>query len=554
MDDPTSAWGDPAGAVLFLVLGGLLATVPLSLLVLALFRRAVRRAMRESSGRPALGASAEPTPAAGPVPPFVLRRLDGASPAETASVESYGRAIRAPRTVAVRYAVAGLVHAAVAVVLLFVGAGLEFYPVRLLVVGYLLAWPVVPTVMLVGVASRRWKVAGPALYLLGLFLLTYLLLPSASREEILFLLGYFAGIPTVALLLMSNRRLRTAGPFVFLVVVFAGIGAMFSLDAMYWVLGATEFGTVGEVRLIGLIVFAAGAAVGWLALRAVARAYERKRWSDQMLVLSVWWLLFTGWQSLLLGLEAGAWGLLGFAAFVAFALVLGVTFRPFPRRAVSRPPARLLLLRVFGSRSRSERLFRELGLYWRHLGPIQLIGAPDLAAETLDPPELLAFLSGRLRRLFVRTQSDLEQRLRTLDERPDPDGRFRVNELYCSDDTWREAVARLARTSNAILVDLRGFSPARRGVRHELQHLIDTVPARRFVLAVDASSDVPALEAALAEMWAQMAAESPNRRGEAALQVFDVGAQRGRDVRRLLALLCAAVPEPDPAALPAVPV
>src|SRR5690606_39311932 len=81
---------------------------------------------------------------------------------------------------------------------------------------------------------------------------------------------HVTGVQTCALPI-----LRTAGPFVFLVVVFAGIGAMFSLDAMYWVLGATEFGTVGEVRLIGLIVFAAGAAVGWLALRAVARAYEQ---------------------------------------------------------------------------------------------------------------------------------------------------------------------------------------------------------------------------------------------------------------------------------------
>jgi hypothetical protein len=41
-------------------------------------------------------------------------------------------------------------------------------------------------------------------------------------------------------------------------------------------------------------------------------------------------------------------------------------------------PACTLLLRVFGFERRTQRLLEELGLRWRHLGPIRLIAGTDL--------------------------------------------------------------------------------------------------------------------------------------------------------------------------------
>jgi hypothetical protein len=42
------------------------------------------------------------------------------------------------------------------------------------------------------------------------------------------------------------------------------------------------------------------------------------------------------------------------------------------------PACTLLLLRVFGFERRTQRLLEELGLRWRHLGPIRLIAGTDL--------------------------------------------------------------------------------------------------------------------------------------------------------------------------------
>jgi hypothetical protein len=55
---------------------------------------------------------------------------------------------------------------------------------------------------------------------------------------------------------------------------------------------------------------------------------------------------------------------------------------------------------------------------------------------------------------------EISQRLGRLDFRPDPDGRYRVNEVYCRDDTWRPALEALLESCDTVLMDLRTFRRA----------------------------------------------------------------------------------------------
>ena len=145
-----------------------------------------------------------------------------------------------------------------------------------------------------------------------------------------------------------------------------------------------------------------------------------------------------------------------------------------------RPPRRtLLLLRVFADVSRTERLFDRVAARWRWLGPVTMIAAPDVAARTVDPSDFLEFATGRLHARFVKSAGDLESRLSRLDGDPDPDGRYRVNELCCQADTWRAAVVGLMDRADAVLMDLRDFSKKRAGCAFELQALgqrLDAAP------------------------------------------------------------------------------
>jgi hypothetical protein len=234
---------------------------------------------------------------------------------------------------------------------------------------------------------------------------------------------------------------------------------------------------------------------------------------------------------------AGLLGWLGLGAFAVYKLITWIGLKPLAKAAGRRSPARLLLLRTFGFRRRTERFFDLLGARWRYAGPIQLIAAPDLAGRSIDPDEFMDFLSGRLRHRFIIEPGDLERRFAELDNHPDPDGRYRVNEFFCGNDAWQPAVTRLMANSDLVAMDLRGFSPANQGCLFELQSLIDTVPVARVVLLADASTDAPFLRQTLSECWQRMDAASPNRRATDPLTLLETG---GRDVAAVAALLAIA--------------
>src|SRR5690606_6284757 len=135
--------------------------------------------------------------------------------------------------------------------------------------------------------------------------------------------------------------------------------------------------------------------------------------------------------------------LAGPLAFAGAAAALGA-YKAGVRTVLARWPLeasgdapRLLLLRVFGYQARTEALFDRIGAVWRFRGPVHLIAAPDLATRTVDPGDTLALIGGRLEEQYVGTVGEIPQRMADLDRRRDPDGRFRVNEVYCRDDTWR---------------------------------------------------------------------------------------------------------------------
>jgi hypothetical protein len=228
------------------------------------------------------------------------------------------------------------------------------------------------------------------------------------------------------------------------------------------------------------------------------------------------------------------------------------------RGASAREPARLLLLRAFGFRRRTERFFDLLGARWRYAGPIQLIAAPDLAGRAIGPDEFLDFLGGRLRHRFIIEPGDLDRRFAELDDRPDPDGRYRVNEFFCGNDAWQPAVKRLMSDSDVVAMDLRGFSPGNQGCLYELQSLIDTVPVGRVVLLADRTTDIPFLRRALDDCRAKMAPNSPNRHRPGSLTLLETGTSHVAAVEALMRIadgaLAAATADRPTASVAAVPV
>lgn len=140
-----------------------------------------------------------------------------------------------------------------------------------------------------------------------------------------------------------------------------------------------------------------------------------------------------------------------------------------------------------------------------------MIGGADLATSLIEPDELMAFWSGELRESFIASPADLSRRIGHLDELPDSDGRYRLNEFFCHDNTWRATVHALAQRSDVVLMDLRGFGKENRGCEYELDMLLSEVPLSRVVLVVDRTTRIDDLKSLLMTVWAIIPASSPNR-------------------------------------------
>ncbi len=316
-----------------------------------------------------------------------------------------------------------------------------------------------------------------------------------------------------------NRRVRNVGPLILLFMTVAASGAAL-ISATYLSAPAWASGFVGPVAswlsgrlpwlgngrdtmtviygslVIGALVFAV---VAWRVVGWLVSLYSAKKISDQSVMFDSLWLLTTLFFCAPLVASHGLIGCIGVTTFLAYKGITHFGLAPLRNAAARREAPQLLLLRVFGTRRRSEPLFDLLATRWRYAGNIALIAGPDLATSTLDLHDFLDFVSGRLRRNFIHSQQDLDRRIAAIDHGPDPDGRFRIDSLFCAAEAWRFAVARLMGDADAVLMDLRGFSAKNSGCVYELRALAKMNLLDRVILLFDRTTDEVFLQKLLAE-------------------------------------------------------
>lgn len=318
-------------------------------------------------------------------------------------------------------------------------------------------------------------------------------------------------LPLLLGLATGMRRVRGVAPIVLAGLLVFGLGPLLGARLTQWLAG-TRTGSAwllsGPGIDTGFILIALPVGLlAWWRLKALARGYEAKRFSDGQLLARTWWLLTVALDAVDLISARGAGVLAPVLSVSALSVAVYGPLLAFAlRRATAgpRPPARtLLVLRVFGDTARSEALFDRLVARWRWFGPVTMIAAPDVVARTVDPGDFLRFAAGDIASTFVTTQADLERRLAALDTAPDPDGRFRVNEFCCRDSSWQATVVQLIERADAVVMDLRGFNAARAGCEFELGELARRRRPEQIVLLVDASTDRQRLDPLLGAPGAQ---------------------------------------------------
>jgi hypothetical protein len=541
--------------VLFLLVGSVLA-VSASFLLMRLYRNAVQRRMNS------FGAGTVPDPER-----TVLHRTPSSSLqirtfADTVGLvrpdtisPAYRMAMQRPWQTAVVYTAAGTCYALIVTIGWLAAThdrGVVWTKAAFLFWLYL--WPTVIAVVLVAAydSARRWRLF--AAYFFVLLAISGIALarnPDIDIGQLLLLWIIVNGLPTVIMLAFLLRPIRAVGPLVLAFVITVSLGSYILL----WIPSRNEgaFSTISEIAfrigvnaitvfagmiIFGVLVFGL---LGWALLSFLGKLYEQKKLSDQSIMLDSLWLLFAVVESVGV-FQASPWILAGLVALLGYKLVSRLGFRWIDAARRTSVSQTLLLLRVFALGKRSERLFDKLRKHWQYAGSISMIAGPDLVTSTVEPHEFLEFVRGHLSRRFVSGAQDLERRIAVADGTPDPDGRYRIKEFFCYNDTWQMTMERLAATSDAVLMDLRSFSPVNQGCIFEVGRLLDGMDLDRVVFLVDDTTDLGFLKTMLQRLWQNLSADSPNQAAtEPTAKLFPIVAESERELGGLLRLLMGTV-------------
>ena len=549
------------GLILLILIIAAPLTVLASVITLKLYRRAVLRGMRLRAHRNPI----EPAPTGSlqrplnPLPiPLGIEIVDPTTD-RTEPINSrglYSDLLRGPWRVAAIYAGAGLCYALVTTIIFLRATDVSFHPLSFMIIFWYYAWPVAVTISLVAAPTRRTRLMIFATYFLTIVVLGALAAIGNAAPHWLqiILLWLLTNLPAALLLLVFlNRRIQAVGPLVLTLMVFAATGLVLLpslilnnpilLNFVIDMGAALGLGRDGIYLMLLLLSFLLFGGIGWLLLQRMGSWYRHKKISEQSITIDAIWLLFGIFQSVGLIFAGQFWFLASLLSFAVYKIAAraGFMFARGRPSSIRRPP-RLLVLRVFSQGKRSERLFDLLAMYWRFVGGIWLIAGPDLATSTMEPHEFLDFLSGKLARQFIDSPQKLDERIFQFDRVPDHDGQFRVMDFFCYDDTWRMVLSRLAHESDAVLMDLRGFSSENAGCIFEINELVNLVPLGQVVFIIDHTTDEEFLHKILQQSWERMQPTSPNRQSTSGmLKIFRLGQWGDTEFKSFLKVLASAV-------------
>jgi hypothetical protein len=203
---------------------------------------------------------------------------------------------------ALAHVTGGAAQSIIITLLWFLFAQSTLSPRAFLALWLIFAWPITVAVMET-LTTSSWRKWLTAFGVLGLYLL---LAPGDVRPVILIFWPGYIGLPALLAVAIFHPRLKAVAPMALGIVIYLLFAGNIWLSIAYLFGRTFGLGLLADVFLLALLA-AALCVGGRLIANRMAHRYQAKRWNDQMLLLDIWWLLLTFWESALL---SNMWGLL----------------------------------------------------------------------------------------------------------------------------------------------------------------------------------------------------------------------------------------------------
>jgi hypothetical protein len=503
----------------------LIVSVLLSCVAAWIIARRYRHRMQQLMRTPHTGESQAPVAEAAP---------DGPPPLAVSLADNRSAGRRLTMLLIASSCLVSLTSACIWWALRFPGEPLT--PRGVAVVAFLYLWPVVPGLALFWRWSRKRLFAAMLLSVTAIF--GVLLWEFDSLLALKFVAWEIAPPLVLVFLIFLGSATRAIAPWLLMPAAVLVSSVLASLDALTY-MAQHESPLLKSLiapleRLPGwsgvFVVFALfmllSAIIAWWPMRmlgrALGKAYSRKWLSDLLVVFTGVWAFGLTDRALTLFSTAGA---KAFAMYLPLLWIPAVMLLAGRRRRPRRAPT-LLVLRVFQRDEQARSLFDHVVERWRLSGNTVMIAGTDLADRTLDAADIFQFLDRRLAERFVVSPADVARRIDAFDMTADIDGRYRVNECYCHDTTWQDALQALVRYSDMVLMDLRGFQAHNAGCRYELATLAQASRALRVVVLTDSRTDHAAAQEAIASgrqerfTWIEASHFKPSKHSEVLVRLF----------------------------------
>lgn len=409
-------------------------------------------------------------------------------------------------------------------------------------------FPIVPISMIL--LTSGWK---DNLIIAALFSFIFLTLCFLSTNGLfpiqvaILIFGIFNIIPGFFILLLRSPGIKTLGLFTFSFVLFCIFGPSLAAYILHTYpqvlhkigLGFLDFLKPNLIPLSILIVFVLGFAflTAVLIYNRIKTVYLKKWVNDMQLNADACIIICSITYSVFVAYQNPANVLFSLMAFPAYKLTGYLLFYLLRKRKVVSTSPRLLYLRVFALGAESRSLFERILKHWRYVGSIQMISGPDLATTTVEPHEIITYVTGQLNNSFCSDQDSIDRKIKQADTLPDLDGTHRVNEFFCRDNNWKEALLELTQNSEIILMDLRSFQQVHKGCCYEIETLIQHVALEKIIFLVDGYTDMDFTKQVFGKTFETLSKTNLVHK----LTFYKIRNQTMSDLDRLMNLLCSKV-------------
>ena len=537
------------GQLPFILITSAILAFPISFILLLIYKRAVLKSMRSHSGSELLEEKIQKLTNSALVKNFIT---------DIEAKQLYEKAFKLQSINSMIYLIAGFGYAFVMSFAFLIATKSEFLLIKILFMIMIYSWPSVFLQILLILADKKSKLITASIYFL-IFLSLSLLAIFKSTEltfsQTIFLLLWFNLPASILILAFLYRKIRAVGPLVITLMIFAVAGSLLVLTLVGgdenilravsnigFSIGLNTISIFVALLVLGFFILGL---VGWKILRWIGKSYKEKKISDQTVMADSFILIFGIVQSVTLSFEGSLWILSGIVSFLVFKTLTIIGFK-YKKIDNNKFVPKLLLLRVFSLGKRSEKLFDKLAKYWRNVGSIQLISGPDLATTTIEPHEFLDFIGGRLSRQFIGSSEVLEEHISNMDVKADSDLRYRVNEYFCYEDTWKVVLSRLANETDVVLMDLRGFNNDNDGCKFEIYEILNLQPANCIVFITDSTTNEDYLNDIMLDAWNSINADSPNiTLSFDQLQIYKLNTTSSLEFNSLLKLIFKSIESQD---------